>query len=625
MKNNIKLYLCFIVFAFLWGIAPVFSAYGEFIEATPLPELDSNGVNGCAYCGATIQNKTNEKISVEIRLTHVTYKNDSLLVCTKTVELAPHESKDEYLYSPFGYGDSRRSYELSFLVNGKPDEKLTFRTGNNRRDYRNSKGILLDKTISKNDSEKIFYDFGGYGAIHPNTYYYENNIDLMPTNWVAYSQYELLMFYDHNYNSMPDSVKNAILDYVRAGGNLAILGEIDIPSDARDITNTSSSGIEIECRLCFGHMFFLKKNIFNEIKPYEKEKTNSYSYGRSSSSSKPKETKTNSTETVNEKSGSLNKLFDGKAILESLMFSESSRFTGNDVRRFNILAEYTKKYKKNSTNSVLILLVLFFAVVLGPINFLVLHMKDKKILVFISTPIIALICCILVLGYDLVFESWQFDIYRRSITFLNQNDNSAITAGSEIYISGRNRSNTLEYPLNSVIVPYSEYHDYQIPNIERVIKLDNLQKLTQNWIRAKKPLPLAVTSIKQSRARIEVKKTDNGIEILNGLGADIDTIYIASGNGKKIYTFTGIKAGAVANSDSAKVSSISFGKGSYLYSDGLISYETLKSNAFNKVKPGEYIAFLKKDPFMAQEIDSKASVHEMGCAVIGTLNTDKAD
>lgn len=614
MKINYKNYLYLVLGFLLETITPAFSS--NVITVTPLAELESGYSIGYFYRGYFIENVTSEKITVEL-IAGLSSSDNNKLNSVKKIELAPHETKEEYIYCSNVYGNYRNTIKIEFFV----DNVLEFKDYSSARHSWNTKSILLDNKISNLDSDKLFSASkqSRYGSPSFETFTYKNNLDLMPTNWIAYSQYNALMYKDSTFKSMTTAVQNAIFEYVRAGGKLIIVGDIDLPDDARKLSKTSGEVIEKQCSVGFGGLMCMKETIFDEMIPAEaKEERNTYAVGGSRRFHK-KET---AEESPKENTGvsfisNQRKIFRAEDVLEEVkrfVDTNKTRFTNDDFRDFSVISEYSSKYEPMSSSINLGILVIFFAIVLGPVNYYVLRKKDKKILVFLTTPIIAFVCCLLVFGYDLIFESWRFDIFRQSVTLLYQNENTAITCGNELFISGKNRNNSLEYPLSSIIIPYTGSREFEIgSSLDRVIKLENVQKFSDNWIKSKRPLALANTSIKQSRARLEIKKDGDSIEVLNGLGADIKKAEIVSEDGSRMYLFENIKSGAVAH----PVRSLKYYPDRSNGPELRASYDFLNISANKLLKSGEYVAYLDSDPFLAQGIDSKATIHELGCIVVG--------
>ena len=201
---------------------------------------------------------------------------------------------------------------------------------------------------------------------------------------------------------------------------------------------------------------------------------------------------------------------------------------------------------------------------------------------------------------------------------LDENTNTSIVIGGELIISGKAMNDTLSFPINSIIGTGRSRYGRELSSLSKGMRLDKNQNLTYNWIRAKEPFVYNVVSIKQDRSRVEFNKGVSDYEILNGLGADISVIYYRE-DSERVYQGSNIKAGSKAT--------ISKTSNRYRMNSGTIDLFSIFKN-YNKqvdsaesfaknLRPGEYIAVLKKDPFLKQDLDRKADIREMGCFVYG--------
>jgi hypothetical protein len=259
-----------------------------------------------------------------------------------------------------------------------------------------------------------------------------------------------------------------------------------------------------------------------------------------------------------------------------------------------------------------------FALLLGPVNFYFLNQYKKRILIFVSVPIIALVCCSIIFIYFLIFEYGRLDIFRQSFVLLDENSNTSVVLGGELIISGKSLNEPLSFPINSIVGFNNGYYRRESGSLVKGIKLDKTQNFVYNWIKAKEPFFYSVVSIKQDRSRVEFNKSGSDYEILNGLGADISVIFYRE-DYNKVFQGSNIRAGSKAT--------ITKTSNNYRMSSNTIDLYSMFKN-YNKpgdsaesfarnLKPGEYFAVLKSDPFLKQDLDRKGNVREMGCFVYG--------
>lgn len=598
-KRNIVLLVLLLVFCL--PLVSLFADAKDQIFIEEQPSLSSGSESGYDVYNYRLENLTSNKQIIDIRV-YIDNESYSDIEVTKQVELVGKESRNEKVFFPVRY--SGYNGEIRFYLNGSVIETFKIK----KKYGYNNRHVLLDKSITANDADKLFKDPGLDWSERGNytLNYFESNLDMMDKDWIAYYQYVALIFYDHTFKEMPQAVREAIMEYVKAGGKLIILGEVDTPTDfwggRTEFSKNSSSGVKSTSLIGLGKLLKCDKDLFNQIK---KTPQSSSSYGYSSYSRK-EDKKTEVKENI-----------PGKYIPKDILREFNLQKAGNQ-NDLKVESCFNDEYKAMTSVSLLIVLVFFFALLLGPVNFYFLNLYNKRILIFVSVPLIAIICCSIIFIYFLLFEYGRLDVYRQSFVMLDENTNTSVVLGGELIISGKAMNEPLSFPINSIIGINRGRYGRESASQVKGMRLDKAQNLTYNWIKAKEPFVYSVISVKQDRSRVEFNKSGSDYEILNGLGADISIIYYRE-NSERVYQGSNIKAGSKAT----------ITKSSNYYSmnsSSLDLYSIFKNydkqsdcadSFIRNLRPGEYIAVLKKNPFLKQDLDRKANIREMGCFVYG--------
>ena len=605
IKNNNIVFLV-LIFVFCFSVVSLFAADKEEVVVEELPSFATGSENGYDVFNFRLENLTSNKKTIDIRV-YIDNHSYSDLEVTKQIELVGRESRNEKVFFPV----RNSSYDAvaSFYLNGREIDK--FKLKKKSGGYYNNKSILFDKSITANDTDKLFKDPGLDWSERGNynVCYFESNLDMMDKDWIAYYQYVALLFHERTYKDMPQAVREAIMDYVKVGGNLIILGNIDVPDDfwggRKENVRNITSGVNSIYNIGLGKLFLCDRELFNQIKKTpQSSSSSSYSYG--------------SRGRKEEKKPEIKEITSGKYVPKDILreFSLQRSMKQNDIK---VESCFNDEYKAMTSVSLLIVLVFLFALLLGPVNFYFLNFYSKRILIFVSVPLISIVCCSIIFVYFLLFEYGRLDIFRQSFVMLDENTNTSIVLGGELIISGKAMNETLSFPINSIIGTNRGRYGRELSSQSKGMRLDKSQNLTYNWIRAKEPFVSTVVSIKQDRSRVEFNKGASGdIEILNGLGADIRVIYYRD-DYDRVYWGSNIKAGSKAgitkSSNRYRMNNGSIDLFSIFknYTKQTDSAETFAKN----LRPGEYIAVLKKDPFLKQDLDRKATIREMGCFVYG--------
>ncbi len=593
------------------------------------PALNLNrGYKGYVVYRFLIENLTNSNKTIEIELRDKDYNS---IVVSKKIELIGNDRREERIFIPANCKDS--SCYASFTSNGKIIGQIkNLPSISSAHSYSSSSNILLDKKIPQNEIDKIIKDIGleyrDRDKFKVN--YFGGTLGEMDTNWISYTQYDALLFYASTFSSeeMPESVRQAILNYIEAGGTLLLIGEV---SDSKILragveknnTTFDSPFLKREHSIGFGYIYMFDEYLLKKIKKTTQKSSSSRS-SSSFSSRFSKSLKIEEKEEINSKG-----LYEPKDIVDFFGKTENSFKEVNSYNKeFSVVSNYEKDYTLMFLPAVVLMLVIIFAIIIGPINFFYLNYYDKKILIFATVPIISAISCSLIFLYFLIFEFNRLDIYRQSFTFLNEKNSTALTCGAEIIVSGRTLNNSLVFPISSVVIP-KELGYRRSSFATKEIVLDKTQNFTKGWIRAKAPFGYSITSIKPDRSRLEViDKSLDSCVVLNGLGADIEYIcYCSSVDDKSILTGENIiagKKGQLKIPQSIKRNDAYSPVYAKKFLEKDMTKKVLKDHidtyALEKLKPGEYVAVLKTNPFMKQGFDWRGNIREYACIVHGMPN-----
>lgn len=607
MMTKLNKILSILVVALFFSIASKPASARLIYEQ--LPELKSQVSTGYSSSRCYFENPSTNGIDVKIQIKHSNYQNNLGLITEKSFKLGPKESREESIYAVNIYSEINKNFILNIIENDNPLKSFYIdKTRIGRGGYRYKRSALIDDSISEKDINKLFYE-DIYGA-----FYADKELKQLPTDWVTYTQYDYIIYKKSTFDSFPEEVQKALFDYVRAGGSLFIIGNLEKPYDARNFyygKENSSEWLIYSCRIGFGSLTCCSNFFDRLVPPRKKEKKPFYSPKEEEKEKEPEPVPANPIKSED----IIFDYFDG--------WEPSKKFNDLCINNTDVVNKLREYLDKNNSNRFLTIFVIILLVLICPANLLILKRLKKQKLIFITTPIIGLICGLLLMIYYFFGIASVFNNYRQSVTILNEKEGSAMTFAGEAFFTGRSRNEHIEFPLNSVIAPYLERDVYNGQkkygfradiDAERVIEFDSTQKLTKNWLKPNKPLAFCVTSQRQTDACVEINNNQGKLEIKNNLNTDIESIYIVSENGEKIYRYDNLKAGDIAYPNSSRFTCQKGSPGAPIEYTG---FSFVKKNVNSIIQPGEYIAFLKSDPFLAQKFDSEAEVHELGCAVIG--------
>ena len=160
-----------------------------------------------------------------------------------------------------------------------------------------------------------------------------------------------------------------------------------------------------------------------------------------------------------------------------------------------------------------------------------------------TTPAISLITCLAVFAYATFAEGWNRHARTEGLTLLDERSRRATTIGWTAFYSALTPSDGLHFGYESELTPLAQS---MTTNNARTVDWTHDQHLANGWVIARVPAHFMIRKSETRRERVTVRKgTDTALRIVNGLGADINQLWLADRDGT-IYSATNIPAGVEA-------------------------------------------------------------------------------
>ena len=320
------------------------------------------------------------------------------------------------------------------------------------------------------------------------------------TDWLGYSRYDGVVVTDEDIQQMPPDVQSALWQYVECGGALLVLGGNHLPDDwtSRIEIPDKSTGIANN-RVGFGECVV--------------------SAARDASG--------------------LNQI-QWRQIVHSWVKTATPwqiQFSVAEANnRFPVVSDFGVPVRG------LFLLMLVFAIVIGPVNLIVLSRKNRRIWMLWTVPVISLVTCLAVFLYATFAEGWNRYIRTEGLTILDQRVNRATSIGWTAFYSALTPGDGLHFGYETELTPQV----FATTSVPRSVDWTHDQHLARGWVTARVPAHFKVRKTEVRRERITVRRGEEArLSIVNGLGADIAQIWLADADGT-IYFGKNISAGAEA-------------------------------------------------------------------------------
>ncbi len=325
------------------------------------------------------------------------------------------------------------------------------------------------------------------------------------TNWLGFSRYDGVIVTDEDIRQMPPDVQTALWHSVECGGALFVLGERELPEkwglkeSLQPQPPTSAEGIAVY-EVGFGQCM---------VSP---------------------ETGTKSLDQN-----------QWRQVVESWLKTAAPWHWSNSIEEANRMFPVVSQLGIPVRG--LFLLMLLFAVVIGPVNLIVLSRKKRRIWLLWTTPVISLMTCLAVFAYATFAEGWKRVGRTEGLTILDERTHRATTIGWTAFYSALTPGEGLRFGYETELTPQISARS---TNKALTIDWTRDQYLASGWIAARVPTHFMIRKSETRRERVAVRReADARLKIVNGLGADISQFWLADKDGT-IYSTTDIPAGIEA-------------------------------------------------------------------------------
>jgi hypothetical protein len=166
---------------------------------------------------------------------------------------------------------------------------------------------------------------------------------------------------------------------------------------------------------------------------------------------------------------------------------------------------------------VFVILLLVFAAVIGPVNFIVLKRIGRPGLLLLTIPLISLATSLGILFIGIVHQGLDVKGAVHSFTLLDQRDDRAVTLSRQALMPGLATGDLL--PARGTTVHTTAYMAETSP--ELAVEHGDGLRLAGGWAPVRTTTNLLVSSDAPARSRIELRRDGDELELVNTLDTEI--------------------------------------------------------------------------------------------------------
>ncbi|MGA2853693.1 MAG: hypothetical protein ABSE90_06155 [Verrucomicrobiota bacterium] len=383
-------------------------------------------------------------------------------------------------------------------------------------------------------------------------------------NWLAYSPFDAVVLNAADMSSMPPAVLGAIGDYLRAGGNVILSGKTDLPPAWHPWRNQSLQG-GLDYGIGFGRCF-----AFNSENP---------------SALDPK-----SVQTVRD------------AVRNAANYWQTLPADNGSANSVLPIVENLKIPTRG-----IVIIMLAFVIIIGPVNIIYLNRRKRRTWMLWTIPAISFATTLLVFAYSLLREGITPDTRIVGLTLLDQTSHRAATIGGTAFYCPLTPSAGLHFDFETEAAPLVRIGYGS--GTAREVDWTQSQHLQRGWVSARVPAYFHLRKSEMRRERIQIVNENGKLQIVNGLGAPIKSLWIADAH-MNIYQANSIAAGQKTGLIPSKPTQQSqkIGPVGLWHNIGLATKaDSLNDGAGNFLMENTYIAVLDGNPFIENALGRASS------------------
>jgi hypothetical protein len=261
----------------------------------------------------------------------------------------------------------------------------------------------------------------------------------------------------------------------------------------------------------------------------------------------------------------------------------------------------------------LMLLIIVFAILIGPVNFIWIKRTNKPMLLLISVPAIALVSSLILVLYGVLSQGLDVKSISKSWALLDQRDGWSTTAELRRVFAGsapgeglRPEARTLVYPEDSA------WRGRRRSGKLFTLDLNDGRLYGGDYFPVREPFGQILVTDRSTRLRLEVLESDEGVTVTNALGSRVEQLILRAVNGD--YFFLGGPLGEGASSELAP------GGSRAIRMEWQDDLHLIWGEETNDLLPGSYIALLQ-DASLGDDCGVEVNEIEGRHVLAGILDT----
>jgi hypothetical protein len=198
-------------------------------------------------------------------------------------------------------------------------------------------------------------------------------------------------------------------------------------------------------------------------------------------------------------------------------------------------------------------LMTLFTIVIGPLNYFVLRKRKQLYMLVVTIPMIAFFTSMSLFAYSIVAHGFGVKSRVRSLTVLNQSNNTAVTTSRLALFAGMAPSEGLRFSPDTAVFPlWPGSGEFE----SGVVDWTEQQALKSGWLRSRTRTQFVTVSHRPERQRLEVGTPENNqLSVSNGFEWEMEALVVSGPNGA-LFVGNDLPAGGSSRLQQAKESDL---------------------------------------------------------------------